>query len=70
MKLKGILIWGVTLVAVAAVLTAKTVNDQREYERGYEDAMKEAYKFGLAEKLSHSEHGTVYSFLPQKLTKQ
>ncbi len=66
MNAKGLIIWGVTLVTIVAYLTFEKVNGQRDYHRGFETAMKEAYDFGYAEKLFHTEQGIIYSFLPPK----
>jgi len=67
MNKMSIVIWAVTLVAIVATFTAKAVIVKYDYERGYNDAMKEACDYGLAEKLTHSEHGEFYSWLPRTL---
>ena len=66
MNARSLIIWGITLVMSVALLVYDKVNGQREYDRGYEAAMKEAFSLGLAEKVFHTEHGTIYSFLPNK----
>lgn len=49
---------------VAMFQITKMVPTGFNYHAGYDAAMEEAFKLGLAEKLVHPTHGAFYSFLP------
>jgi hypothetical protein len=64
-KYRDPLLWFLSGMA-AMILVSRMFPTSVNYHNGYDAAMKEAYELGLAERLDHSEFGTIYSWLPRK----